>query len=121
MKRVLLGLGVVVGTVPLCAFALKGEPTNAHHRIVYASKYVLQDPRTGLTRAEFSHQVMEGGWAGITLWDNDGQPRGEFKLWEDGSAHVSFMDAKRRELSRLSVTKDGKPSLVLDGKAVEAK
>jgi hypothetical protein len=31
------------------------------------------------------------------------------------------MDAKRRELSRLSVTKDGKPSLVLDGKAVEAK
>lgn len=120
-RRILLGLVVVLGTWPLLAFTRKSEPVDAHYRIVYASKFALKDPRTGVVRAELSHQTMEGGWAGITLWDNDGQPRGEFKLWEDGSAHLSIMDAKRRELSRLSVSKDGQPSLVLDGRTIEAK
>jgi hypothetical protein len=121
IKRALLGLVVVLGTLPLFAFALKSEPQDANYRIVYASKFALRDPRTGIVRAELSHQTMAGGWAGITLWDNDGQPRGEFKLWEDGSAHLTMMDAHRRELSRLSVSKDGQPSLALDGKAIEAK
>lgn len=121
IKRLLLGFVIVLGSVPLLAFALKNEPTDAHYRIVYASKFALKDPRTGVVRAELSHQTMEGGWAGITLWDNDGHPRAEFKLWEDGSTRLSMMDAQVKELSRLSVSKDGVPSLVVGGKPIEAK
>ncbi|MEZ5979875.1 MAG: hypothetical protein R3F34_16915 [Planctomycetota bacterium] len=82
-------------------------PPDAEFRIVRAAKYSLWDPRTEKVRGEFSYQTMEGGWAGITLWDLEGRPRAEFKLWEDGSAHLSMISEDRRLLQRIGVDANG--------------
>lgn len=119
IKRLLVALAAALGLFPLLALAGDETPQDAHHRIVYASKFALQDPRTGKLRAQLAHQVQEGGWAGITLWDEAGQPRAELKLWEDGRTHLRMMDAERRELTRLSVSAEGEPELVLGGRTVK--
>lgn len=118
IKRFLIGLLAVIFVIPLFAFTKSDRPVDAHYRIVYASKFAVKDPRTGKVRAQFAHQTMEGGWAGITLWDNDGKPRAEFKLWEDGRAHLMMMDSRRQELSRLSVSSEGEPAFAFRGKDV---
>jgi hypothetical protein len=115
-KRLLLALVVVLAAVPF--LSLRGEDPDATFRIVTASKFALKDPRTGKMRAQLAHFVQPGGWAGITLWDDDGHDRGEFKLWEDGHTHLLMMDASGKEVVRLSVAADGTPSLVLGGKEV---
>ena len=117
-KRLLLCAAAIMGSVPLLAFGVSDRPESASFDIVYASKFVVRDSRTGVTRATFAHQTMEGGWAGITLWDNDGQPRAEFKLWEDGRSHLLLMDEHRRELSRLSVSHGGDARLGLGSEIV---
>lgn len=117
-KHMLIGVAVVIGTLLLLAFATISSPESASFDIVNASKFVVKDPRTGVTRATLAHQTMDGGWAGITLWDNDGQPRAEFKLWEDGRSHLLMMDEHRQELSRLSVTSSGDARLGLGSDTV---
>ena len=72
--------------------------SDASYRIVSASKFALRDPRTGKLRAELAHQVDPGGWAGITLWDDTGHARGEFKLWEDGRTQLLMVDAAGKEV-----------------------
>lgn len=118
-RRVLLGLAFTVGAISLVSAVSHQGPTDAHFRIVTASKFSLLDQRTGKVRAELSHQTMEGGWAGITLWDNKGRPRAEFKLWEDGSTRLAMMDAKRKELSSLTVDSEGETKLVVEGKKIK--
>jgi hypothetical protein len=115
-KRLLLALLVVIAVIPL--LSLRGEDSDASYRIVYASKFALRDPRTGKLRAELAHQVDPGGWAGITLWDDAGRARGEFKLWEDGRTQLLMTDASGRELIRASVSTEGYPVLELGGKGV---
>lgn len=100
IRRMLCGVATALAAVPLLGSAMNEEPVDAHYGIVYASKFALKDPRTGKVRAQLAHQTMEGGWAGITLWDDEGQPRAEFKLWEDGRAHLLMMDSHRRELTK---------------------
>jgi hypothetical protein len=120
-RRLVLGLALAFGVLALLGFTMDNEPADANYRIVYASKFALRDPRTGKIRAELSHQTMPGGWAGMTLWDDKGNPRAEFKLWEDGTTHLVMMDAGRRTLAKLSVSPDGEPRLVLGDKEIEAK
>ena len=116
IRLLLLSLIVVLSTILLLGSSTNYESKDAHFRIVYASKFALKDPRTGKVRAQLAHQTRPGGWAGITLWDNAGQPRAEFKMWEDGRTHLVMMDADRRVLTKLSVSSDGEPSFSLDGK-----
>jgi len=118
LRRLFFGLVVLAGTVPLMGLAVNDQPRDAHYRIVYASKFALKDPRTGKVRAELAHQTAKGGWAGLTLWDNDGEPRAELKLWEDGRCHLQLMDENRRELWRVAVSADGEPSIARAGKPV---
>lgn len=119
-KKLLLCLIVVLAAAPFLAFAMRAEDADARYRIVYASKFALTDPRTGKMRAELAHSVDPGGWAGITLWDDRGHDRGEFKLWEDGRTHLLMLDAAGHEVVQLSVAADGTPKLVLGGKEVRA-
>jgi len=100
------------------AFRGTADVPDGHFRIVTASKFSLVDPRTGKTRAELSHQVVPGGWAGITLWDDAGKPRAEFKLWEDGSIRLNSQAADGSQPWNLSVTADGKPKVEIGGRDV---
>jgi hypothetical protein len=118
LRRTGLTLAVLLGALPIVSFALPDEPKDATFRIVRASKFSLEDPRTGKVRGEFSHQVMAGGWAGITLWDDEGRPRAEFKLWEDGRTTLSMTDAERRTKFAATVDPQGVVSLTANGAAV---
>ena len=118
LRRGGLALAVVLGIVPILAFALPDEPQDASFRIVDAGKFVLRDSRTGKVRGTFAHQTREGGWAGLTLWDGDGRPRAEFKLWEDGTTSLSMTDAERGVKARLGVDAEGVPSLSVNGRPV---
>jgi len=111
---------LVLAATPLLAFAMKVDDADARFRVVSASKFELKDPRTGKVRAELSHVVTPGGWAGLTLWDDGGRARGEFKLWEDGRTHLRMTDGAGRELAQLSVAADGTTKLVLDGKELRS-
>jgi hypothetical protein len=115
-KRLVLPLLVVAAALPL--LSLRSEDSDASYRIVSASKFALRDPRTGKLRAELAHQVDPGGWAGITLWDDAGHARGEFKLWEDGRTQLLMVDAAGKEVIRASVSPQGAPVLALGGKEV---
>src|ERR1044071_333902 len=101
-KRRCLPLLWVAAALPL--LSLRGEDSDVSYRIVSASKFALRDPRTGKLRAELAHQVDPGGWAGITLWDDAGHARGEFKLWEDGRTQLLMVDAAGKEVIRASVS-----------------
>ena len=95
LRAVIMIILVSVTMFSLLGFTGEDELESARFKIVYASKFALMDPRTNTVRAELSHQVMPGGWAGLTLWDNEGRARAEMKLWEDGSARVSLIDQDR--------------------------
>jgi hypothetical protein len=117
--RNLLGAAALLGSAAvLVGAADRREPEDVRFRVVYASKFALQDPRTDTLRAELSHQTMEGGWAGLTLWNLEGKPRAELKLWEDGSVRLNLVDSGRRDRVAITMVANGTPSLMLDGKAV---
>jgi len=120
IKRWLACALVVLAAMPLVSFTTRSDDTDASYRIVYASKFALKDPRTGILRAQLAHSVDPGGWAGITLWDDSGHPRSELKLWEDGRTLLSMTDPKGKEAVRLAVSSDGEPKLALGGKEVRA-
>ena len=67
MRRVLGAALVAAGGFALLGMRGQEQPKDARYRIVYASKFAVQDPRTGKTRATLAHQTMAGGWAGLTL------------------------------------------------------
>lgn len=111
------------GAAIAAAFLLVGmrsnqAPVDATYRIVYASKFAVKDPRTGKVRMTMAHQVQPGGWAGITLWDDDGRARGELKLWEDGTTLLSMTGEDRSRKVELTVDREGEVDLELDGRSV---
>ena len=117
-KRAFLGLAGLVTVLGLASLAGQRERTDATYRIVYASKFALLDPATQRVRAELAHQVSPGGWAGMTLWDQDGQPRAELKAWEDGRTMLRMLGPERQEASHLAVSADGVPVLTVAGEVV---
>jgi hypothetical protein len=107
----LAGLIVVLGQArPPDFFAASPPSPDGQFRIVYASKFVLQDPRTGLTRATLAHQVHEGGWAGLHFYDGRGEPRAWVQLFEDGEASVALLDSQRQFQALLKVDQNGQAS-----------
>lgn len=120
-RRVALAVSVVAVASLAMAFRAAETQPDAHFRIVSASKFSLLDPRTGKTRGELSHQTMPGGWAGLTLWDNDGKPRAEFKLWEDGSVRMCSIGADGKYLSSVSTAADGRSKIEIEGREVQAR
>ena len=119
-RRGALGLAALAVVSTTVAFRNAGEAPDAQFRIVSASKFALVDPRTGKTRAELSHQTMAGGWAGITLWDDAGKPRAEFKLWEDGRTTLSATSADGKHPWELEAGPDGQPKMTLAGHEIAA-
>ena len=113
MKR--LVCGVVALGAALTAVAFTGPADDASFRIVYASKFVVLDPLTHKTRATLEHQTRPGGWAGLTLWDNDGKPRVEVKLWENGSARVAFLRPDGGSSSQLKMSPAGESTFERGG------
>jgi len=121
LRRTGITLAVLLGALPIVSFALPDEPKDATFRIVRASKFSLEDPRTGKVRGEFSHQVMAGGWAGITLWDDGGRPRAEFKLWEDGRTVLTMTGAEGQTPFEVSVNPEGYAHVTANNGVVSTK
>lgn len=117
-RRGSMALAALAITSIAVAFGSAGDLPDAHYRIVSASKFSLVDQRTGKPRAELSHQTMAGGWAGITLWDEAGRPRAEFKLWEDGRTVLNSLSAEGKPQWDLSTEPDGKTRMQVGGHEV---
>lgn len=100
------------------AFRSPGEAPDAQFRIVSASKFQVVDQRTAKVRAELSHQTTPGGWVGMTLWDEAGKPRAEFKLWEDGRTLMSAKGGDGTPQWDLSSAADGKSKIEVEGREV---
>ena len=100
------------------AFKSASELPDAQFRIVSASKFALVDPRTGKIRAQLAHQTAAGGWAGITLWDEAGKPRAEFKLWEDGHTLLNTSSPDGNHPWEISTGVDGKAKMTLGDREV---
>ncbi len=120
-NRVLIAAAAAAaGLATLAAFQLATpQLKDASFRVVRASKFDVVDPRTGKTRATLAHQVMEGGWAGLTIWGEDNHARLDIKHQEDGRSWVTLTDDKRKTRAELLLTTEGKASFMLDGVAVE--
>ncbi|MEM9381564.1 MAG: hypothetical protein AAGB93_16535 [Planctomycetota bacterium] len=118
LRRVFAGGAAVAAAFLLVGMRSNQAPADASYRIVYASKFAVKDPRTGKVRMTMAHQTQPGGWAGITLWDDDGRARGELKLWEDGKTLLSMTGADRSRKVDLAVDRDGEVELKLDGRSV---
>jgi hypothetical protein len=110
-NRILLGL-IVCMLVLICTLgaAPMKKQLDGKFRIVSASKFQLVDPRMGITRAALAHQTHSGGWAGLHFYDNEGQPRAWFKLFEDGEASFALLDKDRNIQTLLRIDKNGKAS-----------
>lgn len=119
-RRASFAASILAVAVFAFAFRSVDEQPDAHFRIVTASKFSLVDARTGKPRAELSHQVVPGGWAGLTLWDADGKARAEFKLWEDGSVRMCAIGADGKYQSNISTSADGQSKLEIGGREIKA-
>lgn len=129
-RRLRAALVAVAALLAVPVLLAAGAPRKPHPQypekaverfgIVYAHKFVLNNPYTGKVKAELAYQEKAGGWIGLQIYDDEGAPRSWLRFWGDGSASIALVDEERRPRAEMKMQEDGSSSFVISGEEAVA-